>query len=86
MPVLLEPKFYLSQLNNMFQKILSIYFSIVEHGILPSFILFLTRICFFLPVLEPNFDLPLGEAELVSHLDAPAPGEVVVRVELLLQL
>jgi len=38
------------------------------------------------PVLEPNFDLSLGEAELVGHLDPPAPGEVVVRVELLLQL
>jgi hypothetical protein len=38
------------------------------------------------PVLEPNFDLSLGEAELVCHLDAPASGEVVVRVELLLQL
>jgi hypothetical protein len=46
-------------------------------------------ICFWKwcpPVLEPNFDLSLGEAELVGHLDAPAPGEVVVRVELLLQL
>jgi hypothetical protein len=39
-----------------------------------------------LPVLEPNFDLALCEAELVGHLDAAAPGEVVVRVELLLQL
>jgi hypothetical protein len=38
------------------------------------------------PVLEPNFDLSLGEAKLVCHLDPPAPGEVVVRVELLLQL
>ena len=38
------------------------------------------------PVLEPNFDLPLGEAELVGHLDSPSPREVVVRVELLFQL
>ena len=38
------------------------------------------------PVLEPNFDLPLCEAELVRHLDPPSPREVVVRVELLFQL
>jgi len=38
------------------------------------------------PILEPNFDLSLCEAELVSHLDAPPPSEVMVRVELLLQL
>ena len=40
----------------------------------------------FLPVLEPNFDLSLSEAELVRHFDPAPPGEVVVRVELLLQL
>ena len=38
------------------------------------------------PVLEPNFDLPLGEAEMAGHLDPPSPREVVVRVELLFQL
>lgn len=38
------------------------------------------------PVLEPNFDLPLCETELVGHLDSPPSGEVVVRVELLLKL
>ena len=38
------------------------------------------------PVLEPNFDLPLCEAKLVSHLDPAAPCEVVVRVKLLFQL
>ena len=38
------------------------------------------------PVLEPNFDLPLCEAKLVSHLDPAAPCEVVVGVELLFQL
>ena len=37
-------------------------------------------------VLEPDFDLPLGETKLVSHLYPPPPGEVVVGVELLLQL
>ena len=36
-------------------------------------------------VLEPDFDLPLRETELVRHF-YPAPArEVVVRVELLLQ-
>jgi len=38
------------------------------------------------PVLEPNFDLPLRETELVRHLYPPPPGEVVVGVKLLLQL
>ena len=37
-------------------------------------------------VLEPDFDLPFGQAELVSHFYPPPPGEVMVRVELLLQL
>ena len=37
-------------------------------------------------VLEPDFDLPLGETKLVSHFYPPPPGEVVVGVELLLQL
>ena len=38
------------------------------------------------PVLEPDFDLPFGEAQLVRHLDPSPPGEVMVRVEFLLQL
>ena len=42
--------------------------------------------CIVLPVLEPDLDLPLGEAELVRHLYPAPPGEVVVGVELLLQL
>ena len=36
------------------------------------------------PVLEPNFDLPLCETELVGHLYPSPPGEVVVGVKLLL--
>ena len=38
------------------------------------------------PVLEPDLDLALCQAELVRHLYPPPPREVVVRVELLLQL
>ena len=38
------------------------------------------------PVLEPDLDLALRQAELVRHLYPPPPGEVVVGVELLLQL
>ena len=37
------------------------------------------------PVLEPDLDLALGEAQRVRHLDPPPPRQVVVRVELLLQ-
>jgi len=37
------------------------------------------------PVLEPDFDLSLGEAELMGDLDASAPREVPVVVELFLQ-
>ena len=36
--------------------------------------------------MEPNFDLPFRQTELVRHLYPPPPGEVVVGVELLLQL
>jgi len=36
-------------------------------------------------VLEPDLDLALCEAELVRHLDAAAPRQVPVVVELLLQ-
>ena len=35
------------------------------------------------PVLEPYFDLSLGEAEVVGYLDPPPTGEVTVKVELL---
>jgi len=38
------------------------------------------------PVLEPDLDLALGEAESVRDLDASPPGQVAVEVELLLQL
>lgn len=38
------------------------------------------------PILKPDFDLSLGEAELVGHFDPSPPREVVIRVELLLQL
>ena len=38
------------------------------------------------PVLEPDLDLALGEAEGVGDLYAPPPGEIAVKVELLLQL
>ena len=38
------------------------------------------------PVLEPDLDLALGEAQRVGDLDPAAPREIVVEVELLLQL
>ena len=38
------------------------------------------------PVLEPDLDLALGQAERVRDLDAPPPRQVAVVVELLLQL
>ena len=38
------------------------------------------------PVLEPDLDLALGEAEGVSDLNAAPPGEIMVKMELLLQL
>ena len=38
------------------------------------------------PVLEPDLDLSLGETESVSDLYPPAPSEISVEVELLLQL
>ena len=38
------------------------------------------------PVLEPDLDLALGQAELVRHLYSAPAREVVIRVELLLQL
>ena len=38
------------------------------------------------PVLEPDLDLPLREAERMRDLDPPPPREVPVEVELLLEL
>jgi len=38
------------------------------------------------PVLEPDLDLPLREAQGVRDLDPAAAGQVAVEVELLLQL
>ena len=38
------------------------------------------------PVLEPDLDLPLGQAERVRDLDPAPSGQVAVEVELLLQL
>lgn len=44
----------------------------------------------FLPlhaaVLKPDLDLALGQAERVGDLNAAPPGQVAVKVELLLQL
>lgn len=38
------------------------------------------------PVLEPDFDLPLREAECMCHLDASSPRQIMICVEFLLQL
>lgn len=38
------------------------------------------------PVLKPDLDLALRQAERVGDLDAAPPGQVAVKVELLLQL
>ena len=38
------------------------------------------------PILEPDLDLPLREAEGVRDLDPTPPGQVSVEVELLLEL
>ena len=38
------------------------------------------------PVLEPDLDLALGEAQLVRHLNAPATRQIPVEMELFLQL
>ena len=38
------------------------------------------------PVLEPDLDMALGQAERVGDLDAPPPRQIAVEVELLLQL
>ena len=38
------------------------------------------------PVLEPDLDLPLGQAQGVRDLDAPPPRQVAIVVKLFLQL
>lgn len=38
------------------------------------------------PVLEPNFDLPLGQIQKGGDLNPPGPTKVLVEVELFLQL
>lgn len=44
---------------------------------------------FFFPlhpsVLEPNLDLPLGEAKSMGDFYSSSPGEVAIKVELLLK-
>jgi len=40
---------------------------------------------FHAPVLEPNFNLPLGQAEAVGDLDPSPPGQVAIKVEFFLQ-
>ena len=44
----------------------------------------------FLPfhpsVLKPDFDLPLGQTKSVGDLDPPPPGQIPVKMKLLLQL
>ena len=37
------------------------------------------------PILEPDFDLSLGQTKSVGHLDPTPPGQVMVRVKLLLE-
>lgn len=41
---------------------------------------------FHAPVLEPDFDLPLGEVQQGRDLDAARPAQVLIKVEFLLQL
>ena len=36
-------------------------------------------------ILEPDFDLPFGEAKCMGHFDSPPPCQVVIGVELLFQ-
>jgi hypothetical protein len=40
---------------------------------------------FHSPVLEPNFNLPLRQAEAVSDFDPSPPGQVAIKVEFFLQ-
>lgn len=48
-----------------------------------EFVVFLP---FHPPILKPDLDLALGEAERVGDLDAAPPGQVAVKVKFLLQL
>ena len=41
---------------------------------------------FHAPILEPDLDLPLRQAETVRNLDPPPPRQVAIEVELFLQL
>jgi hypothetical protein len=41
---------------------------------------------FHAPVLEPNFNLPLGQAEAVSDLDPSPPRQVAIKMKFFLQL
>lgn len=56
-----------------------------EHGhlIRVDLVLFLV---FHAPILEPNFDLSLGERQIVRYLNAPPSSQVLVKMKLLLEL
>ena len=47
---------------------------------------FVVLLPFHPSVLKPDFDLPLGETKSVGDLDPPPPGQVPVKMKLLLQL
>ena len=55
---------------------------------LPVMVLFTLRLSLVLhaPVLEPDFDLPLGQIQQGRYLHPPRPAQILVEVELLLQL
>ena len=57
-----------------------------EHGRLARVHRLVLLLVLHAPVLEPDLDLALAQGQVVGDLDAPAPGEVLVEVELLLQL
>jgi hypothetical protein len=58
-------------------------------GVFPPHVLRVGQLVVLLPlhaaVLEPDFDLPLGQTQRVRDLDASPPRQVAVEVELLLQ-
>jgi len=62
----------------------------VDGGHAPELVQFFNLLFFLLDlhaaVLEPNLDLPLGEAERMRDLDAAFAREVAVELELFLQL
>lgn len=37
------------------------------------------------PILEPDFDLALRQAQCMGNLDPPPPGQITIKVELLFQ-